>query len=63
MKRLSELENLRDDIITNYEKRDSRSALCESDLNLLKKWQWNRCVYVLYPNLYDIDIVNATFGC
>lgn len=45
MKRLSELGILRDEIIANYEKRNSKpenGALCESDLNLLKNWQWNR---------------------
>lgn len=45
IKRLRLLEDLRDEIIANYEKRHSKpaiGAMCENDLNLLKQWSWNR---------------------
>lgn len=45
MKRLRLLEDLRDEIIANYEKRHSKpaiGAMCENDLDLLKQWSWNR---------------------
>lgn len=45
--RLSQLEDLRDEIIGNYEKRHSKpaiGAMCESDLDLLKRWHWNQYV-------------------
>lgn len=45
MTRLSQLEDLRDEIIANYEKRHTKpavGAMCEGDLNLLKRWSWNR---------------------
>lgn len=47
MKRLRRLETLRDEIIANYENRNSKPAIgsmCASDLDLLKKWQWNQYV-------------------
>lgn len=45
MTRLSQLDDLRDEVIANYEKRHSKpaiGAMCESDLDLLKRWHWNR---------------------
>lgn len=45
IERLPSLEEFRDDIIANYEKRHSKppiGAMCENDLDLLKQWHWNR---------------------
>lgn len=45
MKRLRQLEGLRDEIIANYEQRNSKpaiGAMCASDLDLLKEWKWNQ---------------------
>lgn len=45
MKRLRLLDELRDEIIENYEKGHSKpaiGAMCENDLDLLKQWYWNR---------------------
>lgn len=45
IKRLPLLEDLRDEIIANYEKRHSKppiGAMCENDLDLLKQWHWDR---------------------
>lgn len=53
MNRLSQLENLRDEIWTNHEKSNSSLAvgtMCEADLGLLKEWQWNR--FVVFFSLY-----------
>lgn len=44
IERLPFLEDLRDEIIANYEKRHSKppiGAMCENDLDLLKQWHWN----------------------
>ncbi|XP_031619290.1 multiple inositol polyphosphate phosphatase 1-like [Contarinia nasturtii] len=44
MDRLSQLENLRTEIIANYKKSNSTiafGAMCEADLDLLREWQWN----------------------
>lgn len=53
IKRFPQLEDFRDDIIANYEKRHSKppiGAMCENDLDLLKQWHWNRSV-----ELFPID--------
>lgn len=45
MKRFSQLGELRDEIIDNYEKRHTKpaiGAMCEDDLDLLKRWDWSR---------------------
>lgn len=45
IERLPFLEDLRDEIIANYEKRHYKppiGAMCENDLDLLKQWHWNR---------------------
>lgn len=45
MGRFSQLGELRDEIIDNYEKRHTKpaiGAMCEDDLDLLKRWNWNR---------------------
>lgn len=45
MTRLSQLEDLRDEVIANYEKRHSKpaiGAMCENDLDLLKRWHWDQ---------------------
>lgn len=50
MKRLKALESLRDEIIANYEKHNSKpkyGAMCENDLGILKKWRWDRFVYFI----------------
>lgn len=62
MSRLSLLDDLRDEIIGNYEKRHSKpaiGAMCESDLDLLKRWHWDRYV-LLTLNLFlnSIYLVN-----
>lgn len=44
MKRLSQLEELRDEIIANYEERHTQpaiGAMCKNDLDLLKTWKWD----------------------
>lgn len=48
MSRLSLLDDLKEEIIANYEKRHSKpaiGAMCEADLDLLKRWHWNRFVF------------------
>lgn len=55
MSRLSLLDDLRDEIIGNYEKRHSKpaiGAMCESDLDLLKRWHWDRYVLLTF-NLFS----------
>lgn len=51
MERLSELELLRDQIIANSKNSNSShvfGAMCESDLNLMKGWHWNRLVNSIF---------------
>lgn len=48
---LSKLEDLRDEILANYEKRHSKpdiGAMCEPDLELLRHWHWNRYVLCIF---------------
>lgn len=57
MKRLSQLESLRDEIVANYEERNSIpaiGAMCKNDIDLLKTWSWDR--YLIYDNLNLIRV-------
>lgn len=50
IQRLSHLGGVRDEIIDNYEKRHSKpaiGAMCETDLDLLKRWSWDQYVLLL----------------
>ncbi|XP_055322266.1 multiple inositol polyphosphate phosphatase 1-like [Sitodiplosis mosellana] len=58
MQSLSQLEDLRDEIIANYEKRHSKpaiGAMCENDLDLLKRWHWNQNITAQYAAFLTVQ--------
>lgn len=50
MNRMSQLEELRDEIIANYESNSKPTvgAMCKNDVDLLKSWEWDK--YANYDN-------------